>query len=112
MRRPRAARKWAKHSARTDPARGLRQPLRDRAAGAVQSRDHAGAAAGSWLWLQFFGDRHGFLRSLRLALQPDIVSALRGEYDEAIWETLRMLAFAASCAAGTTLVYKALKLLA
>ncbi len=65
-----------------------------------------------WLWLQFFGDRHGFLRSLRLALQPDIVSALRGEYDEAIWETLRMLAFAASCAAGTTLVYQALKLLA
>ncbi|KFX28538.1 hypothetical protein C2I33_13135 [Ralstonia solanacearum] len=65
-----------------------------------------------WLWLQFFGDRHGFLRSLRLALQPDIVSALRGEYDDAIWETLRMFAFAASCAAGTTLVYKVLKLLA
>ncbi|CBJ36933.1 conserved protein of unknown function [Ralstonia solanacearum CMR15] len=64
-----------------------------------------------WLWLQFFGDRHGFLRSLRLALQPDIVSALRGEYDEALWESLRMLAFAASCAAGTALVYKVLKLL-
>ncbi|AMP36686.1 hypothetical protein ACKZDW_21245 [Ralstonia syzygii subsp. celebesensis] len=62
-----------------------------------------------WLWFQFFGDRHGFLRSLRLALQPDIVSALRGEYDEAFWESLRMLAFAASCAAGTTLVYKVLK---
>ncbi|MEF9384912.1 hypothetical protein V4890_04670 [Ralstonia solanacearum species complex bacterium KE056] len=64
-----------------------------------------------WLWLQFFGDRHSFLRSLRLALQPDIVSALRGEYDEALWESLRILVFAASCAAGTALVYKALKLL-
>ena len=61
-----------------------------------------------WLWSRFFEDRHGFLRSLRMALQPDIVSALRGEYADAFWEMLRLLAFAAGCAAGLTLIYKGL----
>ncbi|WP_199032411.1 hypothetical protein [Ralstonia sp. ASV6] len=65
----------------------------------------------AWLWVQLFGDRHGFLRSLRMALQPDIVSALRGECTDAFWEAIRVLIFAAACGASTALVYKTLKLL-
>ncbi len=114
MQQARAARKWARHSAATDRPRSvdvfgtffvIERP------GLFKAAIVLALPLDTWLWFQFFGDRHDFLRSLRLALQPDIVSALRGEYDEAIWESLRMLAFAASCAAGTTLVYKALKLL-
>ncbi|CEJ20273.1 hypothetical protein [Ralstonia solanacearum] len=76
--------------------------------------DHVGAAAGYLaVGCSSSVDRHGLsAQSAVWPCQPDIVSALRGEYDDAIWETLRMFAFAASCAAGTTLVYKVLKLLA
>jgi hypothetical protein len=50
-----------------------------------------------------------FLDSLRLWYQPGWLSALRGEWNEDNWESMRLLLYFACCAAAATSVYKLAK---
>jgi hypothetical protein len=46
-----------------------------------------------------FGDWDGFLYSLRMLIQPDLVSLFRGEWVEDWWETIKFILFLILCAA-------------
>lgn len=48
----------------------------------------------------FFGSISGFLDCVRLALTPDVISLLRGEWGEDQWASVKVFVYLALCAGG------------
>ena len=48
----------------------------------------------AWVWFQDLG---GFLEAIKYYLTPNIISALRDEYEDDTWATLKLGLWAVSC---------------
>jgi hypothetical protein len=46
----------------------------------------------------YFGDWHGFVESIRYSLTPDIISLLRGEWEDDQWAQLKLVFYILTCA--------------
>ncbi|MEJ7139061.1 hypothetical protein [Amphibiibacter pelophylacis] len=64
-----------------------------------------------WIGRWVFDDWEDFLESLRYLYQPQWLSALRGEWHEDNWGSIKFLCFLILCATIATGLYKLAKLL-
>ncbi|MBS1209976.1 MAG: uncharacterized protein H6R19_2374 [Proteobacteria bacterium] len=58
----------------------------------------------------FYNDMDDFLDALRLFFQPDWLSALRGEWGDDQWQSLKLTIFIAICIGAAALIYKGARL--
>lgn len=59
----------------------------------------------------YFGDWDGFLESVRYFFTPDIISILRGEWEDDQWAQLKLVFYVLTCAALVVGVHYLLKAL-
>lgn len=57
------------------------------------------------LFRLFFDDLSDFVDCLRLCFTPEIISALRGEWQESLWAYAKLLVYCGICAGGGFLTF-------